>query len=321
MLTQEKVRQALAAGTTQAGALIARRDQLRKQRARLARRRRLAKAATASVSSEAAPRSPGSREAEPRSVLVAEGDSWFDYPLCDVLERLEDEHGYDVFSVAHRGDYLEDMAYRDGQLDGMLRMIDRLLSFGCSPEAILLSGGGNDLTGDHFGLLLNHAASVHPGFNEKILEGLIDERLMDANVRLVGAVSQLCRDRCGGRPLPILLHGYDYSVPDGRGFAGGWGPLPGPWLQPGFQAKGFADPAHCTALVRELIERFNAMQARVAALPEFAHVHFLDLRGTLPTSPREYRKYWANELHPTDMGFSRVAERFAVKLRELRGDS
>src|SRR5262249_8198322 len=47
----------------------------------------------------------------PTGLLVAEGDSWFDYPLHDVLTMLEDEHGFDVESVAHRGDTVEDMAY------------------------------------------------------------------------------------------------------------------------------------------------------------------------------------------------------------------
>src|SRR4051812_44811518 len=33
-------------------------------------------------------------------VLVAEGDSWFDYPFADVLSDLEDTYGFDVESVA-----------------------------------------------------------------------------------------------------------------------------------------------------------------------------------------------------------------------------
>src|SRR5258708_98585 len=53
----------------------------------------------------------------PTGLLVAEGDSWFDYPLHDVLSMLEDEHGFDVESVAHKGDTVEDMAYSDGQFD------------------------------------------------------------------------------------------------------------------------------------------------------------------------------------------------------------
>src|SRR5688572_3559393 len=44
-------------------------------------------------------------------ILVAEGDSWFDYPFNDVLSMLEDEHGFDIESVSHKGDTVEDMAY------------------------------------------------------------------------------------------------------------------------------------------------------------------------------------------------------------------
>jgi hypothetical protein len=43
-------------------------------------------------------------------VLVAEGDSWFDYPLWDILKDLEGGYGYEVESVAHMGDRVEDMA-------------------------------------------------------------------------------------------------------------------------------------------------------------------------------------------------------------------
>jgi hypothetical protein len=35
--------------------------------------------------------------------LVAAGDSWFDYPLYDVLKLLDDNYGYNVESSAHRG--------------------------------------------------------------------------------------------------------------------------------------------------------------------------------------------------------------------------
>lgn len=45
-------------------------------------------------------------------VIVAEGDSWFDYPLIgkrDILDVLED-YGYQVESVADMGDTVESMA-------------------------------------------------------------------------------------------------------------------------------------------------------------------------------------------------------------------
>ena len=113
-------------------------------------------------------------------MLVAEGDSWFDYPLHDILSMLEDEHGYDVESVAHKGDRVEEMAYADGQLVEFSRRIEKLLRNRKVPKAILLSGGGNDIAGDEFGMLLNHAVSPIPGLNESIVAGVIDQRIRTA---------------------------------------------------------------------------------------------------------------------------------------------
>src|SRR6476661_605424 len=76
-------------------------------------------------------------------VLVAEGDSWFDYPWTDVLRILEDTYLYDVESVSHKGDRIEDMAYSGGQLEEFTRRLEKLLERNAIPRAILLSGGGN----------------------------------------------------------------------------------------------------------------------------------------------------------------------------------
>ena len=69
---------------------------------------------------------------------------------------------------------------------------------------------------------------------------MIDVRLRDAYACLIGGLTELSRQYLN-RPIPILIHGYDYPVPDGRGFLGGFGPLPGPWLEPGFHRKGHPD--------------------------------------------------------------------------------
>src|SRR6185436_4286109 len=102
-----------------------------------------------------------------------EGDSWFDYPFHDVLSDLEDRYGYDVESVAHKGDTVEDMAFSGGQLDTFARRVEKVLRSGAKPRAILLSGGGNDVAGDEFAILLNHATSSLAGINESILTGVI----------------------------------------------------------------------------------------------------------------------------------------------------
>src|SRR5258705_283917 len=48
--------------------------------------------------------------------LIAEGDSWFDYPGTDLLDALQ-QSAYDVESVARAGDRVEMMAFGRGQLD------------------------------------------------------------------------------------------------------------------------------------------------------------------------------------------------------------
>lgn len=246
-------------------------------------------------------------------VLVAEGDSWFDYPFHDVLEELEDRHGYDVESVAHKGDPIESMAYGDDQLEEFTRRLEKIMRRGTTPKAILLSGGGNDVAGDEFGMLINHADSAIAGMNDDILRGVIDQRIRIAYVTILSAVSKVCEEKLG-KPLPILIHGYDYPVPDGRGFLGGWGPLPGPWLEPGFREKGFGRIQDRIPHARLLIDRFNAMLAQIPTM--FPHVHYVDLRNTLSTGP-DYKDWWDNELHPTEQGFERIAAKFAAVLRAL----
>ena len=251
-------------------------------------------------------------------VLVAEGDSWFDYPLSDVLEELEDRHRWEVVSVAHKGDRVEDMAYADGQFSKLERALRKLADDDVTPKAILLSGGGNDIAGEEFAMLLNHKRSRLSPLNAQVVAGVFGERLRAAIVSLASGVTTLCRTLFNTR-VPILIHGYDRPVPDGRGFLGGLLILPGPWLEPGFRRKGYEDLAETTGLMAALIDRFNDELAQIAGGPGLEHVQYVDLRGTLSNQlpGKAYKKSWANELHPTREGFQAVAERMNAALTAL----
>src|SRR5687768_12316470 len=117
------------------------------------------------------------------------------------------------------------------------------------------------------------------------MTGLIDDRLRDAYLYLISQVPTVSISR-PGRKISIVMHGYDYAVPDGRGVFGGWGLLPGPWLEPGFRRKGYSDLARRRDLTTVL-------------------------RGTLRWGDG-YKADWANEMHPTGHGFELVTERFAT---------
>jgi len=314
MAVDRTIRKAIAVGRAQATEVI-------KFRAKALRRRAAAvkKASKRIATKRAAPVNPRLVRAvgatATAGVLVAEGDSWFDYPFNDVLRLLEDHHAYDVESVAHKGDPVEEMAYGLGQLEELTRRLEKLLRQNTIPKAVLLSGGGNDVAGDAFGMLLNHAGSAVAGLNEQILNGVIDQRVRVAYATIISAVTNICEQRLNRR-IPIVVHGYDYPVPDGRGFLGGWWLLPGPWLEPGFREKGFEDIQDRIRLAKRVIDRFNTMLREISRLSEFAHVKYVDLRGTLSVGAN-YRQYWANELHPTGRGFELITDKFAATLAAL----
>jgi hypothetical protein len=255
---------------------------------------------------------------ETAGFLVAMGDSWFDYPLWDVVKLLEDNHGYDIESAAHRGDPIESMAYQGGQLDKLARCFEKLTERGATPKAVLVSGGGDDIAGEEFGMLLNSAASGIPGWNNEIVDGVINQRILAAYRTTVQGINALST-KYVGKVIPILVHGYDYPVPDGRGFLGGWGPLPGPWLQPGFRQKLFEDLAPNVVMMHDIIDRFNVMLKTFASDANFSNVRTVDLRGALSSdlAGDDYKNWWGNELHPTDKGFGAVADKFAAMLTAL----
>lgn len=251
-------------------------------------------------------------------VLVAEGDSWFDYPRSDVLDNLEEIYGYEISSAANAGDTLESMAYSEDQLDGFDKRLKKLQERGKRPKAILLSAGGNDLAGREFEIVLNHIASGLETLNDNIVTGLIEVRLRAAYTKLILTIGEICAERFGNDKIPVLVHGYGHPVPDGRGVLGGWGPLPGPWLEPGFQHKGYRETRQRNIQNMEiLIDRFNAMLLDLLTDPDLAHVRHVELRGALSNNPASYKADWANELHPTQDRFSDISKLFQDVLATL----
>jgi hypothetical protein len=153
-----------------------------------------------------------------KGTLIAEGDSWFDYPLHDVLSGLDDL-GFDVESVAHKGDTVEEMAYSDGQLVKFSRLVDKVLRSGVRPRAILISGGGNDVAGDEFAMLLNHAASGRPPLNDSIVNGVIEERVRDAYTAILTKSARLSP----AKPFPLSFTAMLIRYRTGAAFSAGSG--------------------------------------------------------------------------------------------------
>ncbi len=239
-------------------------------------------------------------------LIAAQGDSWFDYPGADVLSMLELRKGVEVASCAHRGDTLEAMAYSPEQGRKLARLFEGIKRQGRRPDAVLVSAGGNDVAGDELALLLNHDSAALPNISPEVLAGVM-LRLEVAYRTLLFGITGLCRHFYGCE-IPIVIHGYANPIPDGRGFMGGGGILPGPWLRPSLVRKGYLDLERGAEIMRDLIDRFALMLCRVTSTPGLEHVRAIDLRPTLAAVPGEHHSLWADELHPSARGFGLVAE-------------
>jgi len=244
------------------------------------------------------------RDQEERGVLVAEGDSWFDLLRSDVLDELEDL-GYEVESIAAAGDTVEEMAYSNDQLEALTRRLNRLARRGTVPRAILLSGGGNDFTGQTLKVLLNHSESGLAPLSQDVVTGLIDVRLRAAYTRLINLITETCcRLFPESEQIPVLVHGYAHAVPDGRGFL-----FFGPWLEPAFKSRGYTDRlAENTKTIECLVDQFNNML--ISLTKRFPHVRYVDVRPCL-TNGVDYKDKWKDELHPRESAFTCIAKKFA----------
>jgi lysophospholipase L1-like esterase len=123
----------------------------------------------------------------------------------------------------------------------------------------------------------------------------------------------LVHELSGQTDIPILIHDYDHSIPDGRK-----DPSSGPWLYPIFKARGITDLTVSRDVVRRLIDRVGAMVATVAA--EYpGRVFPVPTAGKLELDPRyqvDYKLLWANEFHPNEDGYDVLAKVVAKILKD-----
>ena len=73
------------------------------------------------------------------------------------------------------------------------------------------------MAGNEFGMLLNNAFSPIAGLDKEVVDGVLNERIIAAYASMLASITASC-EKYFSKKLPILVHGYDYPVPDGRGF-------------------------------------------------------------------------------------------------------
>jgi hypothetical protein len=235
--------------------------------------------------------------------ILAEGDSWFDYPVPffggGIIPRLEHRLGVPILNLAKAGD---EVRYMLG-VEERAVLVENLTNgspAGGPWDVLLFSGGGNDIVGNPMALWVDDWNPAVPPV------GHIKKPRFDAALELVRAGYEdliASRDQLSPHTM-LVFQGYDFALPDGRGICGF-----GPWLKPTFDLRKFPTLAAGQAVVKVMLQQFAAMLTSLSG----PTVTFINGQGTLSPQPSS----WDNELHPEKAGFEKFADLFQAKLKVL----
>jgi hypothetical protein len=242
--------------------------------------------------------------------IIATGDSWFNYPLnnglpgdTDIIAQLPSllRPQTQILNLAHYGDATTAILGTSKRAVFVEQLNDAANG---RFDAILFSGGGNDLIGDAFRFWLRDALSE----DDDPATAMNGSTFNDIISIVVAAYQDLIAIRDAyDMDVPIFIHGYDFAYPDNRGAY-----CIGPWLYPSLVSRGWmnglaaAQVARGAAAVRAFMLAFNAQLEALTARP---NVILVATQGTLQSEQE-----WANELHPTPGGFAKMAAKFAAAL-------
>lgn len=264
--------------------------------------------------------------------LLAQGDSWFDYPPgTDLIDSLHSVHGHTITNIAVAGSTLNDEAYgpvpremfglpmgplQSDDPDRITELVSHLQQGNDHGpfQALLLSAGGNDIAGDEFFSFVNNARSGLPAVNDSVLTGVVNSTFKSAYQYLIDTAFAAADD--AHHPIKIFTHGYDYPFPDGRGVISFLAWKIGPWFDDTFNKKNYPNTNPAELQVRhdilvKFIDAVNTLLIGLAADPRYAgRLFHVDLRNTLATSAD-----WANELHPGNPGFRALAAKLDAALQ------
>jgi lysophospholipase L1-like esterase len=232
-----------------------------------------------------------------RVLIVSEGDSWFQYPkfnllvnitkgVKDIIDYLMEDPRYAIKSLDAAGDVLRNMYHHREYL----RAVGAI-----QPRILLISAGGNDFF-EVFEKMLQGSAAADV---EKWLSPNYSTELAVLKQYYSALLLELTQLYPG---LNVIIHGYDYIIPD---------PKKGKWIGEPMLKAGLHQDQDRRALIRFIMDRYNEMQHSLSQMPEFnGRVHYLDLRNTVPQDPN----FWHDEIHPNDQGFELIAEKYKQKI-------
>lgn len=230
--------------------------------------------------------------------VLAIGDSWFHYvannlinPLYEALERPT------IYVLGKNGARADELCK-----DFWLKSFRQFLSDYPNMRLVCISAGGNDFAGvgDLDAKILQPDCSTATKVDDCWQAGepkLVFDAVEDGYKILLAAVNELHPG------LPVLVHNYDYAIPDGHAFPGLHSWLKLPMDNCRVPTAGAPLGGIRRDVVRALIDQFTLSLDDLLDWAKANNQPAVELvwsAGTLGDSD------WANELHPRPRGFNRI---------------
>lgn len=230
-------------------------------------------------------------ESDPSSIrIVAEGDSWFQYPFLkhDMIDVLMERYAVNCLSAG--GDTVANMIRQSEYIDAIARE---------KPRAFVFSGGGNDLVGD--GKLRTMLRDFRAGASARDLVDWdqFQSVLTDVLSGFSGIATRLEREFPA---LPMLTHAYDRPENIAKG----------PWIKPFMDERGIPLDIGKTIIGLMLDEFGNGLSKLTQ---QHANLILVSVSGTVGRNVSD----WYDALHPQDPGFRRAANKLVARIDHLLG--
>jgi hypothetical protein len=280
-------------------------------------------------------------------VILAEGDSWFNYPviLSDVIDWIGMEDNMAVYSLASGGDWLLNMLTARKYVEELSVL---------HPDVFLISGGGNDLVGRNRIAAIVDPRGKSEEFDKSDFARVLMKKVDESPIvpvdrdKFIDGARYLSKDffallmffhlqyyflmngiLCGGKRDPekskfkgikVITQGYDYALPSHKL---GWGfnllraykPIirkflgHGSWLKTPFQLRGINDKITQENIIYAMIYLFNEMMIYTGDI--FCRIPGLEASVFhIDSRGSVGREGWTDELHPLPEHFRNTGRAF-----------
>lgn len=279
----------------------------------------------------------GLRLHQPNTLILAEGDSWFQFPvfITDVIDWLIKRKDYAIVSLAEAGDWLTNMIY-DGKYVEQLSLL--------RPDIFLISGGGNDMVGSYrlASMVSKDLGVGQDGGQRKILNDRYPNHLhlrtggkylrkeFYAFILILKAQYWLLfrsiRSSTKFDKMRIITQGYANAIPSfscsfdirypHKSFIN-WILKNGQWLKYPLFLAGIPDQDNESTdihrkIVKTMIHELNAMFFELSQ--KFENVHHVDSRTEITRDDQ-----WFDELHLKSSEFKKVAKNIEHLIDDWKG--